>query len=331
MEMKEKIIRLEDIQPGDVISAEATTLIGLLIASLTASNVSHSALVYYDKKGKEQLDKKQMVQVGLEGVEIDLIESLLREKDLYISRFVKKYEDDNFDMTPVINVAENYVHTSHLYGWSEIALFVPYYLTCYLPMSKKTQDEIVKHSDFVDIAFAAFSGVYALWHKEQKVVCSQFVYNCFQEAGEDYHITYEKGYEDKSLIRRMRGQQGIENIIISLHKNGNLALRDDMICDDSRTEDMIRTFTEIFNNANKENDDRANRIEVFTDEFLRLMGRNLLGFCQLILPEWSNIEASSMDKILDAVTEYILKYPTPENLKSNFPDLILIGKINALK
>lgn len=169
---------IKNLKPGDVVVFEAEGAIGNAIALLTGSAVSHAALAY---------NENEMIEMVLEGIKKEPINKYGERKV-----FQRRHKTVT-DVTPVLNAANFYLEKNPDYNLAGLLLLgglivlgkIPYN-----PKIKKIVDKILK---------------ILCWHlnkiinekkhgKENYVMtCSQFVYQCFFDAGDEYRIIIKDG------------------------------------------------------------------------------------------------------------------------------------------
>ncbi len=163
---------VKDLQPGDILLYTPTDCCGKIIAWMTNSHVCHAALYLgYGYVAEE---------VG-SGLRRFSVEESCRQRTMYIRRFQPQK-----DMRPVTDIAETYLKKGEGYGNKDIAALALILLSkgLFPPFAV----ELMK-------AIAAF--LLNIPDKEGKtpMICSQFVYVCFEEAvpAHTYKLIIENG------------------------------------------------------------------------------------------------------------------------------------------
>jgi len=169
----------ENIKPGDILMFEVgDDRLSKAIGKLTKSNVCHCALA---------VSSNELIEMRGNGVQKKNISDY---KDEIIFKLNLR---DEKDMMPVINAAEKYMADGIPYDWPSLVMIGG--LLVYSRFNKK-----LKHKRIVN----PILGV-ACWSLDKLLIkinnsgsneammCSQFVYQCYLDAGEGYYIEIENG------------------------------------------------------------------------------------------------------------------------------------------
>jgi hypothetical protein len=162
----------EEIKPGDIMIFEAgDDFIGRSIAWLTDSTVSHAAMVYGDD---------EIVEMGANGIVTNGFRLDEKGKKAYLLRL-----NASPDAAPLINAATVYLDAGTEYDYP--ALFMLAGLLIYrhvrpTPRWQKVTDAILSR------ACLQLDKMIKQANKKNAMVCSQLVYQCYLDCGEDYAI-----------------------------------------------------------------------------------------------------------------------------------------------
>lgn len=329
--MKEKVIGFEDVRPGDVVLFEACDTLGYLIAYLTDSDVEHSGFMYYDKAGeKDSLAAKQVIH---QTTPVLAVSSLMEEaegRNVYVRRLAKQAEDENFDMAPVIEAGKKYFERKAPYNWDELTLLGFYYLVSVVPFGRRFQERLVKEKELVEVVMDTFISSYCEMFQEGSMVCSQFVSTCFEEAGEDYKLVYKADANSRMFLKRMLAQEGVEDFVIQLNKDTKKKLTAGDLTKEQKSTYCSQFGELILSNGNTLSEGKEENLvfqEEFIESFMRMTGEIGLNFCRQVLPEWKDVEESSLVHILDAVIQSVNEVSSPADLKEDMENLVPVGVI----
>jgi hypothetical protein len=196
----------EELQPGDVLiySAPEDSWISKAIAFLTGSDVSHAALSYVDAGHTvEQSPPKARVRDARE---------TFQGRTVYVMR-----HKGMTDLNPVVGAADRYVEVGEPYPMTNL-----YLLGLILIYQKFTPDTLARRS-MVKVLKVATRQVIELINKRRfpgklPMVCSQFVFQCFDDAGGDFRLAIRKGVLLKAALSRKQEMSCLERAMIQSSK-----------------------------------------------------------------------------------------------------------------
>jgi len=183
-------MKVNDLKPADILlfRGKRGSLISKAIKFLTNSKVSHAALVYESSE--------KLIEESLEGVRIfDIEQHPDRSNTIYVMRRIST-EDS---MQPVLDAAKIYLEESEPFALYNL------FLLGMLLLYKKFTPDTPKKEAMCEIFRELAAGIIE-YINEQKyrgklpMVCSQFVYQCYEDAGGGYGLTIEDGVLSRAAI-----------------------------------------------------------------------------------------------------------------------------------
>lgn len=184
---EENKIQAKDLQDGDVLlfSAIEEDLLSEIIARLTDSPVSHSAMSYYKK---EEGDAIYVVEENFPGgaqiTDINVEGHSRSNRKTYVMRYRSDDLDntaDLFDGDKVIEVADNYVAMHKPYSITALP-FIGFYLIVKDLTSTLELQKLI--ASLMRIAMGMrIENINKKISEDDPMDCSQFVYHCYREAG----------------------------------------------------------------------------------------------------------------------------------------------------
>jgi hypothetical protein len=171
---------INDLKSGDVLlfSGEKGSFISEAIMFLTNSPVSHAALVYSDPS--------TIVEETPPAVQVNPARKRFEGRTVYVNRLKK----EPTSLSPVIEAAAGYVNDDEPYAMSNL------YLVGLLLIYKKFTASTPVQKAMIKILKRLTAHIidYINKHKtpgKLPMVCSQFVYQCFEDAGGEYRLNIQ--------------------------------------------------------------------------------------------------------------------------------------------
>ena len=179
-----KILSFEELQPADVLLfSGADDATSKAIMWLTNSPVAHSALFYTEK---DKIIEESPPSIRIFQLNID--DERLKGRTIYVNRL----ETQQQSKMPVINAATAYLNNETPYANNNL------YLLGLILLYKKFRPNTLVKKVMIKI-YKKLAVKIADYLNQRKhpgnssMVCSQFVYQCFKDAGEDYQLRIHKG------------------------------------------------------------------------------------------------------------------------------------------
>jgi hypothetical protein len=182
-------MNISDLKQGDVLlfSPEKGSFISWAITYLTNSNVSHAAMYYNDMQ-------HSIIEETPPQVAVNNAEKRFKDRTIYVKRL-----KNDLPMTPVIDVATSYLNNEEPYD--EAGLYIVGILLIYKNFSPNNlaQKVIVKILKKLTAEIVKVIDDHQYPDKEP-MVCSQFVAQCYANAGSEYELNIQNGTIDKVAI-----------------------------------------------------------------------------------------------------------------------------------
>ena len=203
-------MEIKELQPGDILLfSGAQDRISQAIMLLTDSLVTHSALSYTEN---DKIVEQTPPRVRIFQLDIDN-ERLLGRK-IYVNRF-KTHQNS---MAPVLKAATAYLNQETPYANNNL------YLLGLILIYKKWAPNTLVKKVMIKIfkKLAILISDYINKHKSPgklPMVCSQFVYQCYEDAGSDYQLRINQGALVSTSLSVARNNLSILDQVINRVKS----------------------------------------------------------------------------------------------------------------
>ena len=197
---------VEDFQAGDILLFqidENSDWISRAISILTNSDVSHAALY---------MGKNILSDEGLDGLACHQITDDTTGQPIYVERL-----NPNLDMTPVLQAANKMIGQQEPYN--KLALVQLGLLLLYkkeFPVDSIDRFLLKWVFDAATVAINEYLNKIFSPGKEP-MVCSQYVYQCYQDAGTDYQLLIQNPLLAKNTKKQISLMEAIQNQIETTH------------------------------------------------------------------------------------------------------------------
>lgn len=178
----------DKLLPGDVLLFGGDTIIGWAIRFFDGTPVNHAGLYVGDGKVNEALGSGLTAR--------SLAESTAGNK-----MWVRRLKKPAPTMQPVLGVAQAYLGSHTKYGFSEIILLL------FLSLTRKVTASSVFYSlvrSLLDKSAAILDRILA--GQEKHMICSEFVFRCYDEADPskyDVYTLHIAGFSYQELLKAM--------------------------------------------------------------------------------------------------------------------------------
>ncbi len=191
-------MEINDLKPADILlfSGEKGSWISEAIMFLTDSPVSHAAMTY--TSGEE------LVEESPPAVQVNDTEKRFKGRTIYVMRL----DPSKDSMVPVLDATTLYLNEAEPYAMSN--LYLVGMLLLYKKFSPRTPVQKVMIKIFKKLAGIIIK--YINKHKNPDklpMVCSQFVYQCYEDAGAGYKLKIK----DSVLLRAPVRGAGERNVL----------------------------------------------------------------------------------------------------------------------
>ena len=199
-----------ELKQGDIIVFKPDDWLGKIIARLTNSDVSHSAMMY---------SENSIIETGAYGILVDEVK-ISKGRGAYIMRLNKE-----LDPAPLIQAANQYYKSEVKFDYPALLL-----LAGLLVYKKITPDislftMINRILSEVCLDLDKYIQKVILHHNDRAMVCSQFVYQIFSDCEACYHIHFSQSEKTKLItpyekskicLMEMADQLVAENTLINV-------------------------------------------------------------------------------------------------------------------
>ncbi|NIM48047.1 MAG: hypothetical protein GTN78_00590 [Gemmatimonadales bacterium] len=170
-------MNIEDLKPADILvfSGEKGSLVSEIIMLLTGAPVSHAAMVFREPQ--------EIVEETPPAVAVHKAVERFQGRKIYVNRLVS----GPTDIGPVLDAAQSYVNEEEPYAMSNL-----YLVGLLLVYQRFTPNTLTKRVMIRILKKLTAKILHRIHEHEtpgkQPMVCSQFVYQCFEDAGGPYHL-----------------------------------------------------------------------------------------------------------------------------------------------
>ncbi|MFD1260746.1 hypothetical protein [Entomomonas asaccharolytica] len=173
-------MQINDLKEGDILlfSAEKGSFISWAITFLTNAPVSHAAMYY-------NANNQSIIEETPPQVAINDAAKRFKERIIYVQRL-----DTNLPLQPVIDKATNYLNNAEPYD--KYGLYIVGLLLIYKKVSLNTRAQKVVIRILKKLTASITNYIHE--HKtpgKTPMVCSQFVAQCFADAGANYQLKFK--------------------------------------------------------------------------------------------------------------------------------------------
>ncbi|SFR83066.1 C40 family peptidase [Anaeromicropila populeti] len=303
-------VKISDLKKGDIILLSPyDQWDSKLIAIVTNSPVSHGVMSYYDYN--------TIVEENPPCVQTLPIAGKIKGRDAYVVRNKK----ETLDMEPVVKIAEKYLNQKDPFTYVSVYTIAIYMLMSEVNLTKELQQQLI-------IFFKAASIEVEKYLKEQKdsdcqpMTCSQFIYECYNETGEEYKVDLVKTALDTSLLSRVKK-------VIESNPEKYQEMEVNLEIDEkfSAEEEIMKLMEETFHSFESGSINDVND-EVITDDFAVAFSK----FCILFL-KTQKIVLGDKDyiKALDILINNKEFYVTPGDLLVNTSNFVCLGLLEKIE
>lgn len=303
-------MKLEDLKPGDVLLCPPIPLkkktknwIGWAIILLTGGEVSHSAIYCGEKEGEPWIAHSDLRGI----IYMPLKDFMDEEPKCYIRR-----HKDQTELLPVVEAIDTYAGKGNPYPVMNFGVLG------LLLIGNMVLKDTLKNKIYYD--FALLVGLKIIKeineHKypgKDAMTCSQFVSQCYTDAGETYDIKFEK------LLLQFKQSNALDNQA-NLLDYINTADENEIITDEeinnilNNEENIAADFIGLM-----QNDIDANRpVELVSESKLSRVGKKLLF---ALYEAFTGKKTSSVAEAVETFSSNRNYFVTPDDLLTNTTNL----------
>jgi hypothetical protein len=303
-------LKMGNIKPGDIIISRAgNTWISKTIAWLTASDVSHAAIV---------LEDGRIAEMGLDGLFVNKIEIHEGDDDMLLRLLPEK------DPAPLMKAAQIYIDSEVRYDFPALAFIGGLIVYRNIRPTKKLNAVIDLVLRSATVVLTKMIQKIILKNPGKALICSQLVYQVYEDCGREYSIHIENG-----LLQTVR-QPDIASV--GQGANGGVCLAD--LAQNAMELESTRSVDEDF----PSDEELAERLyEALSDE--TLTNEDLIresGESVYFSEAESGVLLSSVRHFLETLAEFLEKsrnqlplnalFVTPADLAYKAKNLDTIGR-----
>ncbi len=312
MSQNEKI-KVDQLQAGDIVLLEPSDeLISKIIVKITKSAVSHTTL----SCGLVEAVGNVIEETPPSAVKGTLLDRAQR------TAYVMRLNSDIKDFKPVMDIASKYVKEELPYAYAQLPFIGLYCIVYNLSEGKVLQGLITR---LMKLAMGILIEIEdnLFYDGKEAMMCSQFAYHCYREAGSDYEIQMK---EDK--IANL-----IDKIIATVSKNAKMytdKIFRPQIADNVRDEDeMNAVLTGLYNELDENNEENLlHSTNVFDEDYVVSVCQFCVQFVKTFSKEENLSDNHDVTYYLEKLKEMKEYFISPEDLLSNTKNLTFIGTVD---
>lgn len=311
-------VKVEELKQGDILLFSHTDdWMSKLISLITNSPVSHSAMSYYNYS--------EIVEETPPCAIVNLIEERKVGREITVMRL----NTANEDMTKVLDIAKECVQDQEPYSFGNLVFSLIYILFKKATINLKLQRllcTLMKYviSEIIELIDDKFC------NGAHPMVCSQFVYYCYENAGEEYRLIISEFSSQKSILTQVKDyiSKNKESLEPKLIKDiDTINVEDNIISEVDREALIIEIYNEFKNESSAQISENRNVLDesfvIATHEFCAVLsyiyGKNKTK--ELLTKSEGDLRSKVIDE-LSAIEEYVV---TPGDLLINCNNLIKVG------
>lgn len=311
------IVKFNELKKGDVLLFSHTDdWYSTMISLITNSPISHAAMSYYDYTS--------IVEEVPPCATVNPIKESSAGRQVTVMRINREY----LDMGKVLEVAEQYVVDKAPYAKKNTAFIVLYILITKIPLPVTLQKLLLPLIKYV-IADMINKINNKYFEGQHPMICSQFVYRCYEEAGDEYKLIMNDSKKGKTLLSQI--QEYISNNRLNLEHKLVSDFKNIEFDENHLVIDEEATLKEIYEALKKQLDlDAVGLTKAFDEEFVIATHEFCTVLHNLYNPENNsgaliksekNLKSVAINSLMD-VEEYFV---FPGDLLNKCTNLINIG------
>lgn len=296
-------MNIEELKVGDVVlfSPAAGSTLSEAIVLLTGAPVSHAAMCYEDNT--------QIIESTIPRIAVGVAKERFKDRTIHVMRFNKSV--DNFQ--PVMSAATGYLNQEEPYPESTL-----YVLGGVLLYKKLSPDTIKSRFVLQILKLLAKELIEKINNKKfpgkKPMVCSQFVFQCFQDAGSPYTLNIKDGNLLKGALDN-GSEKSYSLAELAVNHEPKLYQHHDLL--KSNDDDLSQLFEDFKNNR-----DRTVAKEDVLDAVHHVLQAHHALANEIAFEDATSHQGMQLLKHQDAV------FVTPADLLQHCPELNEVGEIN---
>lgn len=328
----------KDLKQGDVLLfSPARDTESQLIAKLTNSEVTHSAMMYYEMTEITEEMPPHASKSPLKERVTDTYKDVTYDRTLHVMRFTDEWiaKNDIKTMIPILKRAELYMEEKVPYSYESLVIMGLY--TVIRKMLPKKHLKILTR--LLQVATVELAKVVndVVFKGVRPFVCSQYVYNCYYTADESnfaYAMKLKPGVLDSSLVTELKSEntEAINGLRVSEEDTKALQSRIEKTLQETAPELLtdagIKAFMKSFvEEITKETVNSVNALDlnhVDHQEFVKAAH----DFFELIVKTYDLNGASKHETPLEKIYAFQEFFITPQDMLRNMENLYQVGVID---
>jgi predicted protein tyrosine phosphatase len=314
-----KNMKMDELKPGDVLLSYGNGKISDLVKQVGGGDYSHAAF----------FDGKRIIEAGSDGVISSTIEEdIKQQKYIDVYRFKSASdntcEDPDWSLDPVIKQAHMYLNNKTYYADNQLYLLVVL-ITLRRKYLKNLADAIAFYvllDEVFDLLKSKSDG------KTKSVVCSEFVYRCFDEAEPNkYGLTINIISKEKEEV------PALEKSISTVVNLPETQILLEKYAEDPKFKDIVKLLKILVsmekNNSKKVIQKATNEIiPKATNEIIKKATNEITQNTQKMIEEIRKLAAKKYGNIDDSQSDQfvVAEMVTPYDLQKS-PSLEKIGRL----
>lgn len=200
-------MEIKDLQHGDVVlfSPEKGSFISWAITFLTNAPVSHASIFYGDEQGQPSIIEETPPAVAVNPVVERFVDRVITVRRL----------EGGLELDPVIAAATIYRNNAEPYDNASLYMVGAILLYKKFTPSTLVQQVIIKILKKLTATLDAYINARKAPGK-QPMVCSQFVAQCYEDAGAQYTLNFQG-----ALLKGVRGDSLLDQAIAAVASDEN--------------------------------------------------------------------------------------------------------------
>lgn len=318
-------LSLQELNPADVLlfSGVQDDWISRAIMALTGSPISHAALWYRD--GVNIIEEVGAEGTNPGGVEINPATTRFEGRNITVRRSIRATQSMGPNTLPVLDAADVYKEKGEPFAMSNLVIVGILLLYKKLPHTMPPALQSIVTSILEKLAQKLMDEINE--HKtpgKQPMFCSQFAFQCYQDAGPNYQLRIVNGLLLKGTAQPARNlldhalAQPIESWVPThFGMSGMSATHTEA----RSMEELLHQLVDLIENGALEQETPGNALDP------KLMNA-VKAFAQAIHATYGNgTSVSGLTESLTFAKSQEACFVTPADLYSNCPDLVTIGTI----
>jgi hypothetical protein len=298
-------MHIKDLKIGDILlfSPEKGSFISWAITYLTDAPVSHAAM-FYDE------EKQLIIEETPPQVKLSSAAERFKDREIYVRRL-----KEDLPLSPVIGVSTSYLNAAEPYAMSGLYMVGLLLIYRKFTPNTKTQKVIVKILKKLTASIVEYINEHENPGK-LPMVCSQFVAQCYDDAGDKYQLIIDNGILQKMTATK-DNTSVLDNVIEVINSGQRMKLQTSLVPnlevqDDSSSsgEELCEELKESFNLTTSEttaeiSDELVDAVAQFAyAHYLSDSGKN----------QTKNISQEDATKVLQKLNNYKNMFTFPGDL-----------------